>query len=240
MKASVVKFNSNALRKDMTERLIQEQTKRLIEYAKEKIIVLGNRISAYHGSHHMDRTGHLLNSLCWGVAYSGELKASGFYRDVMLHNKGVLGTSESFLHEFYPHDFMYGYPVDGRERAQRYIEAYGKVSSTGHWRVFFAILAPYWGYWEQGFVQTLGLSSKNAGKYQRKGASSIDSVYGSKFQRFAVMSELYDEVKEELKPAKVKLKVHVEKYVKPYNIGRYKVRGTLGKRYDNMSNNPYR
>ena len=62
--------------------------------------------------------------------------------------------------------------------------------------VFFAILAPYWGYWEKGFNMKVGWEGNRT----------------AIFQQFAVMSQFYDIVKSNLKPARTRLKVYVPKY----------------------------
>ena len=208
MKKSVVKFNAESLKRVLLAKLSQEQTDRLIAYAQEKIIELGNKIASYHRGHHMDRTGNLLNSLCWGVAYNNELKASGFYRD-------AVSTELSYLHE---RDSDYtAYPIDGHAEAERYIRHYGRLGSGGGtWRVWFAILAPYWGYWEKGFTM-------------RSGGGESGIPRSSKHMQISVMSQFYDVVSRDLKPATTTIKVHVEKYSSVSRRNDYKHR----------VNNPY-
>lgn len=191
-KKSQVKFDTTALRKQMEAYLINAQTVRLVAYAKETINDIGNAISAYNSRNHMDRTGNLLNSLCWGVAYRGELAESGFYRNAS-------STRLSHLHEWSWESDRGGiYPVSGHELADAYIRRYGNANSNG-WRVFFAVLAPYWGYWEEGF---------NLKKVQG----------GTEFRRFAVMTQFYDKVTNDLKPMKTTFKVHVPTYTPAYTI----------------------
>ena len=181
----------------MLANLVQEQTNRFIAYARENNLIIGSTIQLYHGGHHMDRTGNLLNSLCWGVSYNNTLMGSGFYRPESIHSYHSWAegdTSESFLHEFYP-DVKYAYPIHGRQLAEKYIQMHGWKSGGNHWRMWFAILAPYWGYWEQGFT----MKSNFGG--------------GSKRLRFQVMSQTCDRMRRELSPAKVPpLQVHVESY----------------------------
>ena len=155
---------------------------RLVEYAKETILKIGNKINTYHSKHNMDRTGNLLNSLCWGVSYKGKLVDGGFFRDAVHNSKGISRTSESFLHEWFSGDEKYLIPVDGRKLAEEYLRKVGNTGSTG-WKVFFAILAPYWGYWEEGF--NMKVRGKSMGFFQ-----------------FAVMAETYDQVRRDLKPAR--------------------------------------
>lgn len=208
MRKSVVKFNANTLRKVLKENLAQEQTDRLIEYAKNKIVEIGDKIQTYNSRNHMDRTGNLLNSLCWGVAYNNELKDSGFYREAS-------SLRLSYLHERF--EEKYAYPVDGHAEAEKYLRQYGRLGSGGGtWRVFFAIAAPYWGYWEEGFTMKSG-----------GGRSGIPR--SSRFLKFAVMSQVYDSVGKDLKPAKVSIKVHAPEYSKI----------TLARDYKSRVNNPY-
>lgn len=178
-KSKLIGWNPAKMRKEITANVVSLQTDRFIEYAEKTILDIGNKIQTYHSRNHMDRTGNLLNSLCWGVAYDGELKGSGFYRNAS-------SVKESFLHEW--GDYKGSFYVDGHAMAEEYIKKYGKVGSgNGYWRIFFAILAPYWGYWEEGFT--------------------FKGVRGEKFLRFAVMTEFYDKISEDLKPAKTRFHV---------------------------------
>lgn len=183
MASSLTGWNPSLLKKQIMENAVAYNNMRLVEYAKETILKIGNKIKTYHSKHNMDRTGNLLNSLCWGVSYKGKLVDGGFFRDAV-HNTVRIGddiTSESFLHEWF-RDEKYAFPVDGRQLAEEYLRKVGNTGSTG-WKVFFAILAPYWGYWEEGFnMRTRG---KSIGFFQ-----------------FAVMAETYDQVRKDLKPAR--------------------------------------
>ena len=124
----------------------------------------------------MDRTGNLLNSLCWGVAYDNELKANGFYRNAN-------SLELSYLHERYEEHVAY--PVDGHALAEQYTRMYGRLGSGGGtWRVWFAVLAPYWGYWETGFES-----------------------FGKEL-RWQVMTRHFDIVKNDLKPSNVTFHIY--------------------------------
>ncbi len=196
-KSRVTNWNANKMKEQLFAILSAEQNKRLIDYAKGKIVEIGQAIEQYHSAHHMDRTGNLLNSLCWGVSYNGSLIEGGFYRDAVLHNNGIDGSSTSYLHEWFGGDEKYLEPVNGRQLAEGYLQTYGNNGAKG-WRVFFAILAPYWGYWEKGFTMN---SKFGAGK------SGISGFY-----RFAVLTYFYDSIKRDLKPARTRLRVSVRKY----------------------------
>lgn len=225
MKESKVLFDTKKLAAEMMKNLSAEQTNRLIEYAKQTILEIGNKIQTYHSRNHMYRSGHLLRSLCCGVSYDGKLVYSGFYGDIALKSHTTwneANTTNSYLHEWIPE--YEAFQIDGRQMAQNYIQRYGHMGSgKGSWRVFFAILAPYWGYWETGFNMVHGL-----GKNRK-----------SSFHQFAVMTEFYDKVDKDLKPAKVKFQITKDmNYTKSYHVKSIKghkgyVRGTIERRYDN-------
>ena len=226
MKKSVVKFDAKKFATQMMQRFTDEQSARLIEYAKEKIIEIGDKIQSYNSKNHMDRTGHLLNSLCWCVTYGDKVIDSGFYRNVTLHKKGSDNTDESFLHEW-SGDYKYAFPVDGRKLAEKKLKEYGGGIAPQGWRVIFAILAPYWGYWEEGFTLVHGFSNNN-GKSKIKGAT---------FKRFAVMAEFYDQVSKDLKPANVTYKTSSPKYSYSYTLkmtkGKVRIMGSLERAWKN-------
>lgn len=179
-------FKPSLMKKQMFKVVYEEQNRRLIEYAEDKIQEIGNSIKTFHSRNGMDRTGNLLDSLCWGVSYENKLIKSGFYRT-------ATASGTSYLHEWFHGDVKYLIPVNGHELAETYIQKYGQNGTKG-WRVFFAILAPYWGYWEKGFT--------------------LKSNYGNKtqFVQFAVMTQYYDTIKADLKPARVRFRVSVPKY----------------------------
>ena len=199
-KTKILGFNPKKMYDNMLAIAVEEQNKRLVEYAQQRIMLLGETISMYHSRNNMDDTGNLLDSLCWGVLYNGKYVANGFYRQQKasissgLHRwwKGgktrnwkvedhtKLGAWESFYTDDLPE-------VWGHEMAQNFIDRQEKEGQSG-WKVFFAILAPYWGYWEKGF----NLRHFN-------GSSS--------FIQFAVMTQFRDHVREDLKPARVSFRV---------------------------------
>lgn len=207
-KSKVIGFNADKWEKDLIKYWVGQQNAWLIAYAKEKIQEIGNRISSYHSRHHMDDTGNLLDSLCWGVSYDGKPIASGFYRSqkatqaALMHGWSLVEFREGSGKQKWdyenkiknPFSEMHaGESVWGHQRAAEYLERAGAKSKAGQWKVFFAILAPYWGYWEKGFNMKLP-----------KG--------GTTFLQFSVMAETYDTVKGELKPMRTSLRVHVDKY----------------------------
>jgi hypothetical protein len=97
------------------------------------------------------------------------------------------------LHEYFINDREL---VLGRELAEEYI---GSVKGkSGKWTVFFAVLAPYWGYWESGFTH----------------------IKTGRRMQFQVMTHIFDDVRMDLKPAKTHLTVYVPKY--SYKNPKYK------------------
>lgn len=146
------------------------QTKRLIAYAENQIDAIGDSISLYQSTNRMDRTGNLLDSLCWAVYFNGSLKSFNYYR-----NESAWG--DSHLHEWAK---PMGDVVNGHVMAQNFIATYQPTTQKG-WEMFFAVLAPYWGYWEQGHV----------------------NVKSGQFQQWSVMTQYYDVIKQDLSPTKV-------------------------------------
>lgn len=195
MDKSVVVFDGNALAKLMFNNIVPIQTNLLIEYAKVEIKKLGDRIASYNGANGLDRTGNLLNSLCWGVTYDGKLMEGGFYRNEthktrtnrwgQVRGLGVSGGNESYLHEFFRDDAE---EVDGRKLALQYLLS--KHGKRNKWTMFFAILAPYWGYWEGGFRM----------------------VKTNKRMQFQALIYTFDDVRKDLKPAKTDITIYRPKY----------------------------
>lgn len=197
-KTKLVNFNEKAMFDRMMKTVIAEQNIRLINYAKELIEKIGAQIQTYQSRHHMDRTGNLLDSLCWGVSYEGKLVEGGFYREKK-------ASRDSYLHEWWSdQDERYLYPVNGRLFAEEYLNHYGNRGEGKGWRVFVAILAPYWGFWENGFVMIHGFSNNGGNSHFR----------GATFKQFAVMTQFFDVVKKELKPARVRFRHPVSKYTR--------------------------
>jgi hypothetical protein len=216
--SKLINFKPRALKKQMLNNLVEVQTQRFIEYAENKIRLLGDAIQLYDSRNHMDRTGNLLNSLCWVVTYGTSRKISGFYRTPKTGFKinrwgeergmGNRDSYSSFLHEW---SDPTGEEVVGVQRAMDFIESF--KGSSGKWKVAFAVLAPYWGYWESGF--TLRSGGGNSGIPRR-----------TRFMQFQVMTHIFDDVRTALKPAETHLTVYVDKYS-------YKANSRIGKKFKN-------
>lgn len=211
MRKSKVIFNKEAFRSKLTVELTDFQTQSLIEYAESKIIEIGDMIQTYHSRNHMDRTGNLLNSLCWYVTYDGKRKAYGFYRDEVIRGKGKGGSTRSWLHEFFSETDM---EVNGRQLAQSFVNS--QNGKTGYWTVGFAILAPYWGYWESGFTMKGGGGEIGI----PNGRESFVMPTFKRHMQFQVMTHVFDNVRVDLKPAEVHLSVYVPIYY--YRNRKYK------------------
>lgn len=183
------------------DEVVEEQTSRLIAYAMETVQQIGDKMRMFDSKNNLDRTGNLLRSLCWGVSFDGKMKASGFYEGAG-GSKGI-----SYLHEFSGNDAI---SVDGRKLADDYIEAQkGKGNSKG-WRMFVAVLAPYWGYWEEGFTMKIG-GHEVYGDDTRRATQTIP--YSTRYFRYNVMAQTWDVVRKDLKPAKTNITVYVPKYI---------------------------
>lgn len=133
-KKSKVKFDRKALVQSMFTRLEKEQTIRFLDYAKDKMEEIGKEFQAW------DRTGNLLNSLCWIVFFNGKRKGFGYYNTPS-------ASEDSYLHELSKAPLKQ--LVDGRNLARQFISGYHTEHEKG-WEVAFAVTAPYWGYWEEG------------------------------------------------------------------------------------------
>ena len=203
----ILGFNPDRMKKQMLSIAVDEQNKRLVDFAEQKIRLLGDAIQLYNSRNHMDRTGNLLDSLCWCVCYDGNMVKNGFYREKranslsFLHGYTEVGFIEGNLRRKWktaqsglinnPYSYVdAGESVNGRERAEQYLAKAPKRCKSGQWMVMFAILAPYWGYWEEGH--------KN--------------IFTKKFEQFSVMTQFYDKISAELKPAKTRIHVSVAKY----------------------------
>ena len=195
-KTRLLGFNPDRMKKQMLSIAVDEQNKRLVEYAKEQINVIGEAIQQHNSRNHMDDTGNLLDSLCWGVLYNGKYIDRGFYREKK-------ATESAYMHQWWKGGYVTKWKggkstgwdranwedlpeIEGHEMAERFmVRQEGKGDG---WKVFFAILAPYWGYWEQGFNMR-----------SRRGTST--------YIQFSVMTQFYDHAKADLKPMKVRFRV---------------------------------
>ncbi len=173
---SLVIFPSKQIEKQIFKQIAKEQTERLIAYAQQEIKRIGNDISVYPNANMLDRTGNLLDSLCWIVCYDGKVNRFGYYR-------ATTAFEESHLHEY---SNPMGEAVNGRVMAQRFIASYSPPSNKG-WNIAFAVLAPYWGYWEKGFTHPAS----------------------GEFFQWQVMTHHYDIVKSDLAPTRVTLHTYI-------------------------------
>lgn len=173
MKKSKVIFPQKSIEKQIFRKMSALQTELLVDYATHEIQLIGNDISVFPHANNLDRTGNLLDSLCWGVYYDGNRKKSGYYR-------ASQASEISHLHEY---SRPMGKAVSGHYFAQQFIQSYKPTNEKG-WEVFFAVLAPYWGYWETGFES-----------------------FGKEL-RWQVMTRHFDIVKNDLKPSNVTFHIY--------------------------------
>jgi hypothetical protein len=199
-------FNPTKVYESMLKVATDEQSKRLVEYAEQRIMMLGETISMYHSRHNMDDTGNLLDSLCWGVTYEGSYVGKGFYRPQTATQSSVLHEwSRNWGGEFFDKRRKEWREVNildlpeiwGHKMAEDFLKKQEKKNPKG-WSIFFAILAPYWGYWEKGFTV--------------KGTG-----WGERFVQFAVMTQFCDHVRQDLNPAKIRF--HVTNEIRYSNLG---------------------
>jgi len=146
------------------------QTQKLITYAEQEIERIGDSMAVCPTTNQLDRTGNLLDSVCWLLCYEGRLQKFGYYRP-------ATAIEDSHLHEY---SKPMGMSVNGHHMAQQFIATY-KATSTKGWELVFAVVAPYWGYWEKGFT------------HRRS---------GHRFQ-WQVMTQQYDQVRSDLTPSRV-------------------------------------
>ena len=129
------KFNGKKFGKAIYNRVANEQTQRLIAYAKEEIVRI------VETKEFKNRTFNLADSYLWCVFFNGQRKGFGVYG-----RKQARKTS--LLHEYSPD---ISEPVDGRKLAMEFAKAY-KPEETKGWEIVFAACAPYGAYLEAGFT----------------------------------------------------------------------------------------
>ena len=54
----IIGFNAAKMAEQMMANAVAEQNRRLVEYAEQRIIMLGETINSYNSKHHMDDTGN--------------------------------------------------------------------------------------------------------------------------------------------------------------------------------------
>lgn len=145
--ATRVRFSKSEFRKDLMKRkrlVEKEQTARLIAYAKEEIVRMGELIQQIVTSED-ESTGNLLDSLCWGVWHNKKLQGFGYYR-------GESAIEDSYLHELSQNRTS----VNGHFLAQQFIAEYqDSLTVNDGWQIVWGVLAPYYVYWEQGHINVL-------------------------------------------------------------------------------------
>lgn len=129
-----IRLNTKALKGRLMKNVEGEQTRRLIEYAKEEIVRLVES-RAFD-----NRTANLQDSYVWAVYYDGKKRGHGFYGNKTAGSKSV-------LHEYSP---SISEDVNGRELARKFVGTYKPEEMNG-WEIVFAAVAPYGAYLEGGF-----------------------------------------------------------------------------------------
>lgn len=143
-----MKFDKKEFRKQLMQRkkyVDDEQTARLIAYAKEEVLKMGELIKQGVINNEDLSTGNLLDSLCWCVWRKRKRMASGYYRDQQ-------ATTESYLHELSANKVS----VNGHQLAQQFLQEYGEtIPENNGWHIVWGVLAPYYVYWEEGHINKL-------------------------------------------------------------------------------------
>lgn len=101
------------------ERLVNEQTARLIEYAKKEIVAMAN-------THRFtNRTYNLEDSFVWSVYYNGKSKGNGYYG-------AKQATTNAVFH---------GKKINGRKLANEFARGYKPIDKG--WEIVWAATTPY-------------------------------------------------------------------------------------------------
>lgn len=180
------KFTRDKFRKDLMKRkklYEEQQTARLLAYAQEQVMLMGDEIKQIITSQD-GSTGNLLDSICWGVWHNKKSVGKGYY------NKEITATEYSYLHEFNP---SIRESVSGRYLAQQFLEQYqANIVTDKGWQMVWGVLAPYYAYWEAGHTNILR---------------------GGQFVQFTAMSQRYDHIRQALEPkCRVHFEVTVPTY----------------------------
>lgn len=176
-----VKFNGKKLQEALMKKAVKVQTQRLIDYAMSEVTKMGDALIVSANGKPSDRTHNMINSLVWAVYYNGKMSKKGFYR------KSSSTKGESSLHELGKPESV---PVNGRQLAKEFLNTY-RPNETQGWEIVWAVLAPYYAYWEEGH----------------------QNVFLSKFVKFDMMTQRYDAIKSVLgNKCKVSISVNVPKY----------------------------
>ena len=158
---TIVKLDMKKWADSLFGQIEAEQTKRFVAYAERQMKSIGEAFNAWESS------GNLIDSLCYAVYHNGRPAKMDYYRSPQ-------ATDTSELHEF---SKEHREQVNGRALAERFLTDF-KPSKKQGWEVFWAVLAPYWGYWEQGHY----------------------NVCFKQRVQFSVMAQQFDLVKETLEP----------------------------------------
>jgi hypothetical protein len=179
-KKTKVRLNAKKLHADMMKKVVGIQTERLINYAISEVTKMGDELLVKMRGKPSDRTHNMLNSLVWAVYYDGKEEKHGYYR------KSSSTRGDASLHEISKDPIA----VNGRQLARQFLDTYQPRQKNG-WEIIWAILAPYYAYWEQGH----------------------ENVFYGKYVKFNMMTQRYDDIKNALgTKVNVTIQVNVPKY----------------------------
>ena len=133
---TTIKFNAKNWGNAILKTIVEEQTRRLIEYAPAELARMVETKELGNATYNVQ------DSFVWGVYYNGKRvpKGFGFYG-----NKTA--RKNSYLHEYSRNPI----PVNGRALARTFIKNYTPSTDKG-WEIVWAVCAPYAAYWEGGHV----------------------------------------------------------------------------------------
>lgn len=127
LKSKVI-FQGARLKKELLQKAVAEQTRRLATYARDELY----EMIAMH--EFVSRTFNLVDSYVWAVYYQGKLQRHGFLG-------GKLATQDAILHEWGKVEDQV--PVNGRQLAQDFLEKFKSQTAINGWTVVWAACAPY-------------------------------------------------------------------------------------------------
>ncbi len=132
-----VKFDGKKFGQRLFNRIAEEQTKRLIEYAKEEIVRIVES-KAFD-----DRTANLSDSYVWCVYFDNKRKGFGYYGNRK-------AKTASYLHEY--SRSMRQRLDGGRNLAKQFADFFYVPTTPKGWEIVFAAVIPYGAYLEEGFT----------------------------------------------------------------------------------------
>lgn len=124
-----VRLNLKSLRNALRKQIINEQTERLVAYARDELFEM-ILTRDFHS-----RTYNLADSYVYAVYFDGKEQKHGFVG-------GKKASKPSLLHEW-SSDPSKRIPVEGRKEANAFLQSYSMHVPKDGWVVVWAACAPY-------------------------------------------------------------------------------------------------